>query len=537
MSNGRLRRVFLPPAQQEALTAERVAGLATMRQVWVALAIGLDLSLYLLLRRAPGLRPEVMRIFAFVNIGLMVIDLGVTRFALRRPWRGYRAALIACVLCEALAAMVWIQMTGSVSSYFLLTGFLLILIYRLLFDYATGLACALAFAGFHTAAFLLESQGILRPASLFASASLGGYEVPLFRLSAMLSLDVGYTLAFLAGNFFVGTLRDREAALKTAQRDLARAVDETRYQGRLCGQLLAERYELHELIGRGGMGEVYMGRRVDDGRAVAIKVLHGHLVDRAGMRERFHREASLVSRLPLRHVAEMLECGATKDGTEYIVMEYLQGEDLARVLQRCGRLPLEKVTVLIEKIAAALEAAHAAGVVHRDLKPENVFLLEGTDCVRLLDFGIARLQEGDGLTLASELLGTPGYMAPEQARGDTTHIGPHTDVFALGAIAYRALTGKSPFPSRAAAAAVYESLHLIPPPPSTFSSDLPVDVDCVLALALAKEHDKRYARPTQLAEGLRLAARGVLDDASRASAERLNASHGADTRFGAPTLH
>jgi hypothetical protein len=537
MASG-LGRVFLPPASQEAVSEERAAALATMRSVWIVLAIGLDLSLYLLLRRAPGLRPEVMRVFAIVNIGLMVLDLALTRLGLRRPWKGYRAALVACVVAETLAGTVWIQMTGSVSSYFLAVGILLILLYRLLFDYAAGLACLISMSVLHAGAFALESAGVLRPASLFVAEPMGIYSLPLFRDAAMLSMIVGYGLTFIASNFFVSLLREKEAALKTAQRDLARAVDETRTHGRLCGQILADRYELHEIIGRGGMGEVYEGRRLDDGRPVAVKVLHQHLIDRRDMRERFRREASLVGRVSSAHVPEVLDCGMTVDGTEYIVMEHLRGEDLARVLHRRGRLPLGQIVVLVDKIATALEAAHSAGVVHRDLKPENVFLVEGREEIRLLDFGIARLQESDHVTLASELLGTPGYMAPEQARGAAALIGPHTDVFALGSIAYRALTGKCAFPSRAAAAAVYESLHLAPLAPSALVPELPSDVDDAVALALAKDIRARYARPSLFARGLSLAARGALDEPSRANAERLRAHDEDDARrSAAPTVH
>jgi serine/threonine-protein kinase len=337
----------------------------------------------------------------------------------------------------------------------------------------------------------------------------------------MLTLLVGYTLTFIAMNFFAVTLREKEAALSTARRDLARAVDETRSQGRLCGLVLADRYELHELLGRGGMGEVYRGRDLDDGHPVAVKVLHAHLVDRKGMRDRFHREALLLARISEAHVAKVLECGATADGHEYIVMEHLSGEDLGTRLRRRGTFPTTELVDLVDKIAIALEAAHAAGVVHRDLKPENVFLLEGSDEVRLLDFGIARFQEGDGLTVTMELLGTPGYMAPEQVRGDPREIGPHTDVFALGAIVYRALTGNNAFPSRAPASALYEALHWSPPPPTSVRPDLPEDVDHVLALALAKRRADRYARPWRLAHELRLAVLGALDEASRVSARNL----------------
>jgi serine/threonine protein kinase len=202
-------------------------------------------------------------------------------------------------------------------------------------------------------------------------------------------------------------------------------------------------------------------------------------------------------------------------------MEYLRGEDLASMLSRRGRLPIEEVLPMVDKIAAALEAAHAVGIVHRDLKPENVFVGEEGDDVRLLDFGIARLHEGDGLTFASELLGTPGYLAPEQAVGDSSQIGPHTDVFALGSITYRALTGQSAFPARHTCAAVYEAMHLTPLPPSSLVPGLEEDVDHVIALALAKAREDRYGRPSSFAKGLRLAANAALDATSRDSARKL----------------
>jgi serine/threonine-protein kinase len=261
---------------------------------------------------------------------------------------------------------------------------------------------------------------------------------------------------------------------------------------------------------------------------VAVKVLHPYLVDRKGMRERFQREAVVLGRMSGEHVAKVIECGATRDGQEFIVMEHLAGEDLATRLKRRGSLALEEIVPLAQKIATALEAAHAAGVVHRDLKPENVFLLDGTDEVRLLDFGIARFQEGDGLTMTMELLGTPGYMAPEQVRGDRAQIGPHTDVFALGAIVYRALTGESAFPSRAPASAVYEALHMTPRPPSSVSPGLPEDVDHVVALALAKRTADRYATPLLFARELQMAMEGSLDEGTRVSARKLAPSDTVD---------
>jgi predicted Ser/Thr protein kinase len=483
------------------------------------MAIGLDLSLYAILRRAPGLRPEVIRLFVVVNVGLMVADLALTRLAKTESVRWNRVALAGAVVCEAVAATVWIQMTGTVSSYFLIVGYLLIAAYRLLCDYATSLTCALAFVVCHVGAVMLEITGVLRPASLFVSPPLGIYASPLFHGAGILTLVVGYAVMFFFMNFFASTLREKDAQLQSAQRDLARAVDDTRSLGRLCGAVLAGRYELDELIGRGGMGEVYRGHRIGDGVHVAVKVLHSYLADRGAVRERFHQEARMLSRLSPGHVAKVLECGVTNEGHEWIAMEHLEGEDLATRLRRRGRLGLGELVPIVDRIAVALEAAHEAGIIHRDLKPENVFLLDGTDEVRLLDFGIARLQETEGLTLTMEILGTPGYLAPEQVRGEVA--GPQADVFALGAIVFRALVGKCAFPSRAPAAAVYEALHFTPPPPTTVRPELPEDVDCVLALALAKRREDRYQRPSHLARDLRLAAEGSLDEESRVSARRL----------------
>jgi tRNA A-37 threonylcarbamoyl transferase component Bud32 len=528
-----LATIFLPPRVRDRHSAERARSFASMRTVWICAAIALDLTLYALLRRAPGIRPDVIELFGVVNVGLMFVDLGLTRLSFRRASRSNRALTTACILSETLAASVWIQMTGTVSSYFLIVGFLLIALYRLLWDYASGLTCALAMSFFHVAAFGLEAAGVLRPASIFVSAPLGIYETPLFRLAAMITLLTGYALTFVAMNFFASTLREKEVALKTAKRDLARAVDETRMHGRLCGAVLAGRYELYELLGRGGMGEVYDGRRIEDGLAVAVKVLHQHLVDRREMRERFRREADLLTRISDAHVAKVHECGVSADGEEFIVMDRLVGEDLATRLRRRGFLPLGELVPLVEKIAGALEAAHAAGVIHRDLKPENVFLLrhgnaadavdaaDQADAVRLLDFGIARFQDAEGLTLTLEVLGTPGYLTPEQVRGEVNDIGPHTDVFALGAIAYRAMTGKCAFPSRAPAAAVYEALNLTPPRPSMLKPALPEDVDDVIALALAKRWDQRYAHPALFARDLAQAAIGALGEEARLRARAL----------------
>jgi len=289
--------------------------------------------------------------------------------------------------------------------------------------------------------------------------------------------------------------------------------------GRLSGRALSD-YQVGELLGRGGMGEVYAARR-GDGREVAIKVLHAQHGDLPEMRERLRREAAVLARLPGELVARAIEFGTTPDGCDYIVMERLRGEDLAAHLRRRGRLPAAEVADLLDRMTTALEAAHQAGVVHRDLKPQNVFL-DDDGQLRLLDFGLSRLEEStDDLTRTAAVLGTAGYLAPEQARGHGDDIGPHTDVFALGAILYRALTGENAFPSRNYAAALMEALELHPPPPSTVAPGIPGDVDHVIALALAKRIGDRYRSASALAGDFRRAVNGTLDEETRSRARLL----------------
>jgi serine/threonine-protein kinase len=205
-------------------------------------------------------------------------------------------------------------------------------------------------------------------------------------------------------------------------------------------------------------------------------------------------------------------------------MELLRGEDLGTLLRRRGKLPAAELLPIIDQLAVGLESAHAAGVVHRDLKPQNVFLVgNGGDVrVKLLDFGVARLIEGSELTRSAMLIGSPGYLAPEQAVSELGEVGPRADVFALGTITYRALTGHSAFPARTPAAAVYEAVHVDPPPPSALERSLPRDVDIVIALALAKKPTQRYTTPGELARDLRAAFAGTLSETTRDRADAID---------------
>jgi serine/threonine-protein kinase len=203
-------------------------------------------------------------------------------------------------------------------------------------------------------------------------------------------------------------------------------------------------------------------------------------------------------------------------------MERLHGEDLADHLRRHRRLSLQKIVQLVRDVGRGLEAARAAGIVHRDLKPRNLFYAEVPGSPRriwkILDFGVSKLMDGEGTQTKDVIVGTPAYMAPEQASaGEVSHL---TDLYALGVIAYRALTGRPAFTGDHTAETLYQVVYQMPPRPSEVAR-LPPDVDRVLTIAMAKRPAERFATATELADALHAASRGALDADLRARAERL----------------
>src|SRR6202171_251345 len=221
-------------------------------------------------------------------------------------------------------------------------------------------------------------------------------------------------------------------------------------------------YEILSSIGAGGMGEVYRARDTRLDRTVAIKVLPTHLADRSELRERFEREAKTIASLNHPHICVLHDIGQ-QDGTDYLVMEYLEGETLAQRLVK-GPLPLEQVLQYAIEISDALDKAHRKGVTHRDLKPGNIMLTKtGT---KLLDFGLAKLKQqvapatplselptvNDSLTAQGSIVGTLQYMAPEQL--ESKEVDARTDIFAFGAVVYELATGKRAFEGKSQASLI-----------------------------------------------------------------------------------
>jgi eukaryotic-like serine/threonine-protein kinase len=225
------------------------------------------------------------------------------------------------------------------------------------------------------------------------------------------------------------------------------------------GTLIADTYEITGLLGRGGMGEVWAAKhRRLPGKQVAIKVLHlsGPTLS-ADTLARFRREAEIATRIGHPNIVEVHDFNTLPDGTPYLVLELLQGESLANRLR--FPMELEEARLIMRQVGSALQAAHAHGVVHRDLKPDNIFLVaeERGALVKVLDFGISKIVDsGTVQTQDAVLIGTPAYMSPEQALGENRALGPQSDVFALGAIAYEMLAGKPPFAAPSIAQIVFK---------------------------------------------------------------------------------
>jgi hypothetical protein len=237
------------------------------------------------------------------------------------------------------------------------------------------------------------------------------------------------------------------------------------------------------------MATVFVGRHGATGATHAVKVLA--LGPRAGQRrERFDREARTLARLDHPGVVRIHGHDVEPDGTAWLSLAFVEGEDLAGAIAR-GPLPWRRAAEVAREVAAALAHAHAAEVVHRDVKPGNVLLEAGTGRVVLTDFGVAR-DEGEGrLTISQELLGTPTYMAPEQVTGDRARVGPASDVFALGVVLHECLVGRPPFEGESLPALTGAILSLDPPPPSSLRPDVPRALDDVVRAALAKEATDR----------------------------------------------
>jgi serine/threonine-protein kinase len=266
----------------------------------------------------------------------------------------------------------------------------------------------------------------------------------------------------------------------------------------LVGTVLADRYRLQRRIGEGAMGWVFLAEHIEIGKKYAVKVLRPSLCKLPEAVRRFRREARSASQIGSRHIVDVTDFGTTANGAAFYVMEYLHGgEDLSSLIKREGKVPWQRVLSMLKQLCVALQAAHDDGIIHRDVKPANFYRMEfegNPDFIKVLDFGIARLSSPKDsiVTATGVIMGTPDFMAPEQAQGK--HVDARADIYSLGACAYSLLTGRPPFVGANEYDVIYKQLNEDPAPPSEVHSagGIPKWLDHAVLKAMRKDPDTRY---------------------------------------------
>ena len=276
-------------------------------------------------------------------------------------------------------------------------------------------------------------------------------------------------------------------------------------------------YRITATLGEGGMGKVYAAQHKLLGRPAAIKVLLPQYSSHPELMQRFFAEAKAAAAAKNPGIIEIYDFGYQSDGSAFIAMELLEGEDLETRLRRLGRIPLAQALLFTGQIASALAAAHASGVVHRDLKPANVFVVNdpqviGGERVKILDFGIAKVSGVDAAdeqkqTRAGAIMGTPTYMAPEQCRG-AVHVDARTDLYAVGCILFEMLCGRPPFVGASSMDIMSAHLRDEPPVPSSIEQSIGTEIDALILSLLAKDPDARFQRAVDLERAMHMLLSG-----------------------------
>mgnify|MGYP001002545046 FL=1 len=281
-------------------------------------------------------------------------------------------------------------------------------------------------------------------------------------------------------------------------------------------KVLAGRYEIREMIGRGGMAEVHLGYDRRLSRIIAIKLLRSDIAGDPTFQARFRREAQSAAALNHPSIVSVYDSGeeqvTTPNGAvrsvPYIVMEYVEGHTVREFLGEGEAVPIPEAVEIVTGVLDALEYSHRAGIIHRDIKPGNI-MLTSTGAVKVMDFGIARAVEDSAATVTQThaVVGTAQYLSPEQARGEV--VDARSDLYSTGCLLYELLTGKPPFTGDSAVAIAYQHVREIPRPPSAVAADVPESLDRVVLKALAKNRDDRYQDASHMRADLLAAARGL----------------------------
>lgn len=307
-------------------------------------------------------------------------------------------------------------------------------------------------------------------------------------------------------------LKAEEAIAATLREELFADIDAPEDGARVAarlGTLIDGTYRLVRHIGAGGMSDVFAAEHVRIGRHFAVKLLRSDAARTGRSAQRFRREARVVASLHSDHVVSVIDCGELADGTPYLVMELLDGQDLRTLIREVGPLPVPRAVGILLDACAGVAVVHAAGLVHRDLKPENLVVTRrssGEDCCKVLDFGVAKLRASDS-TAPGAIVGTVRYMAPEQLV-DSASVGPATDVYALGAILYECLSGRPMHDAETVQELMYRVMNEVPRPLAESRPNLPEGLADAIARSIAKSPPERYASVEAFAAALKACRRG-----------------------------
>lgn len=528
MSSEAVQRASVPPAARSlgpidaVMQAEEAARARVFFRSLAVIMVVLEAALPFL----PG--ADWLRATTSVLAGAVLLVSLVTLYVLRHDARWTPRLMATVGVVDAVLGVGIIYYLGTFSAA---AAVFTVGVYFFGLGSSRGAAFAVYLVGalLYFAVSAAIALGILPDESLF-SASHAGAASRWYRV-AMMQLVFGMTFylarssrratetAVSRAQQVRHTLKQRDAQLNEARHELDWALRTG--EGYMSGQALGK-YQIDELVGRGGMGEVYAARDSATGRKVALKLLHPNMVENQEYVQRFMREAQAAAAVPSEHVAEVFEVGLTPYGGPFIAMELLEGHDLAWYLRRTPSLPLDTVVTMVEHAARALAAVRQAGVVHRDLKPANLFLVDSLPQKwKVLDFGLSKIQGGVALT-REVAVGTPQYMPPEQAQG--LPVDHRADLYALAAIAYRGITGQPPFVGDDIGPLLLDVIYTQPQQPGAFTK-IPVEVELVLAIALAKKPEDRFAKVEDFAAAMRAASAGALDDATSAKGWQLVKLH------------
>ncbi|HYM08813.1 MAG TPA: protein kinase, partial [Terriglobales bacterium] len=260
------------------------------------------------------------------------------------------------------------------------------------------------------------------------------------------------------------------------------------------GALLGQRYEVLQILGEGGMGAVYKARDIELNRMVALKVIRPDLAGNQAIIDRFKQELLLATQVTHKNVIRIYDLSEA-DGMKFITMEFVEGEDLRGLMQKKGKLAPEEAVEIMQQTCRALEAAHSAGIIHRDLKPQNI-MRDKTGRVLVMDFGLARTLEGDGMTQTGALVGTMDYMSPEQALGKD--LDQRSDVFAMGLIFYELLTGKMPYKADSVVASLLKRTQERAAPVSSHDASIPCPLSNIVGKCMEPDLKLRYQSSAEI---------------------------------------